>query len=644
MLPWKIVVGFLRLATFFALATITYISFPVPCSRADQAKPPNNYTRLFGATNFRHWNSVEAVTFAQRGDLIISCSRDKTIRIWLANSGLEAKRYHLTEQPLAMAVARDCAWLVAADKNNLWMLNWQLADSLQLLSNEQPALAQAGFDGSERPELAINVDGSLAAIGFACGEIRVFTLATKKEFARITAYRHKQTWSCPLAFSPDGRYLVFASKGNNIHVWDLARAKEVRVLEGHDREIGAVAVSMDSKTLMSSGSDKTVRLWEMATGKLRLRKQCEAECDCLAVSANGKRLAVAGRKFTTVFDFPELQVASQISSQMGGYVGLALSAEGSKLAACGENPAIDIWDVNAKKLMAFGEGHCGAVACIAISRSGDLLATASFDGTVRLWDPRTGLALQTLRGHDGKVWSVGLAEDGKTAAGAGQDGKVIVWDTKTGKTLGKLAHGKSASFVAFAQGGKVIVSYGSDNMLRWWDTLTLKEIGASYLKPVALERTRSADGSTFAFMDLDGEIAVWDLEKMKCVKELKGPEPRAEFAMALSGDGRLLAYVSKNDRRLWIVDLASETRRAIDLHRNIVEPSTLAFADKGKALIIGSDASKIWLIDLKSEKILDEWFGDGWPILALAAASDGEYFVTGNGDSTAALWRMKKKK
>jgi WD40 repeat protein len=54
-----------------------------------------------------------------------------------------------------------------------------------------------------------------------------------------------------------------------VRLWDVATGKEVRRFTGHEGSVNSVAVTPDGKYVVSGSGDKTVRVWELATGKCR---------------------------------------------------------------------------------------------------------------------------------------------------------------------------------------------------------------------------------------------------------------------------------------------------------------------------------------------------------------------------------------
>jgi WD40 repeat protein len=243
-----------------------------------------------------------------------------------------------------------------------------------------------------------------------------------------------------LSLTRDGNTLLASGADGVIRIWDVSSGKLKRTLTGHTNAIYEAELSPDEKLIASSSRDTTVRIWDYASGR-ELHRYTAFKCSVKAV---------------------------------------AFSPEGNLLAAAGNDGVIKVLDVGSgRELLSLVHTDSGdvdtSVYSLAFGRDGRTIFAGNGDGTISEWSVRSGKETNTWKAHTETVIALALSPDRKMLASDGyNEANVKLWDARTKREIrtlgGKTADGliEQSHAVAFSPDGKLIAFSvtGFDEKLR----------------------------------------------------------------------------------------------------------------------------------------------------------------------------------
>ncbi len=227
----------------------------------------------------------------------------------------------------------------------------------------------------------------------ARSELVFHDVATQRKMARPKTWKWLGDKMEPLEFSPDGKIVaVKAERSHGIVLIDVETDKPISKIQMDDDTwmtlLPGVVFSGNGKVLAVPLLDeKKLALCDVATGKVLSKVEKFERGSVVALTSDGKMLAVGNPKFDEVrlWDVAASKEFGVWENLKGGANDLAFSGNGRVLFVA-NNREVVAWSVARKKEIDRLSGHREAITVLAVSRDGKYLASGGGDKAVRLWD------------------------------------------------------------------------------------------------------------------------------------------------------------------------------------------------------------------------------------------------------------------
>jgi WD40 repeat protein len=417
-------------------------------------------------------------------------------------------------------------------------------------------------------------------------------------------------------------------------------------LTGHTDAVTGVAFSLDDRVLYSASGDRSVRVWDTATGQ-QIGKTLTGQSNAvvsLALSNNDSVLATGGMDGSIILwdVYGQQRLGVPLYGMFVPVRGIAFNPDGSKLASGGHDNSIILWDTARQQqenpplvpaLAQTGEW----VTSLIFHPQQELLYAGSTDGTIRVWDTKLHKENGKPMKLNNQVLSLALSHNNQFLATGDNKHNITIWDLETRgeKTPQLTKHTDAIWTLAFSNDDSILASGSDDMSVRLWDVKSGKSKGDP-LPGYSGRVTKIAFGprNGLLYTACKDEIIRWDIARSPPERRLlyKSEVKDSEISnLDFSPDGSMLVVGIGST----VIFIDPETGKSSFEPADGLTSSIwcVAFDHQGKTVASGSSDGNVTLWNPRTGKRFGRFMeGHHMDVKQMALSSDGRLLAISSSD------------
>jgi len=301
--------------------------------------------------------------------------------------------------------------------------------------------ALRGHGGPVR-SLAISPDSSTAISGSFDQSAIIWRLETG---AALSMLRFHDGAVNAVAAMPNGRF-VTAGEDGRIAIWKTGEPTPVQTFEEHSGPIVALAVSGDGEQIASASWDETASVRALTSGRSRVFKGHRGNVNGVDFLPDGRLVSTGYDATLRIWPKEADSGAASVITLASPVNALAVTSDG-EISAADADGVVSLFTSDGMRKTSV-ETQEVPITSLALSADGSRIAAASIGGTITVIDRRAAKVLFQIAGTKQPVWALAFRPDGRELLSGGNDRLIRRWNAATGEPIGSVAETASSEIPA----------------------------------------------------------------------------------------------------------------------------------------------------------------------------------------------------
>lgn len=280
-------------------------------------------------------------------------------------------------------------------------------------------------------------DSKILATGSWSGLCKLWSVPECKELRVLRG--HNSNVGC-IAFNPKATLgldesevcLASCAQDGSVKLWSMDSEESLADITGHDSRVSRLAYHPSGRFLATCVYDNSWRLWDLeACDEVLHQEGHSKEVHCIAFQNDGS-IAVSGGmdSFGRVWDLRTGQCIMFLEGHLKGIISVDWSPDGYHVFSGSLDHSCKVWDIRKRSIEYTIPAHTNVVSNVVFEKSvGDYVLTSSYDCSAKIWASKTWLPLGTLKGHDARLMGCDISPNGQWIATCSYDRTFKLWSS-----------------------------------------------------------------------------------------------------------------------------------------------------------------------------------------------------------------------